>query len=60
MNIHRTSDQPDGIHGLGDADLATVRIANDITRNTFRLATALADRGIPVSVENPQSSVLHP
>lgn len=48
---------PEGLPDLSPKFKAEVRIANKITKNTFKLATMLCKLGVAVSVENPGSSV---
>ena len=49
---------PDGVPDLNHRDKITVRIANAVTNNTFKVITAFCRAGVHVSVENPHNSLL--
>lgn len=54
----RSMDYPDGLPGVSKKDKMTLRVANVLTRNVFKVLTACCRAGIKVSVENPHTSLL--
>lgn len=54
----RTTKHPDGIKGLSKKDRGIIVLSNRITANTFDLARHFANKGTPVSIENPAGSLL--
>jgi len=54
----RSMEYPDGLSGLSAKDKKTLRIANLLTRSTFKIITSCCRAGIRVSIENPHNSLL--
>jgi hypothetical protein len=55
----RSSEFPEGVPELSYKDQSAVTAANKITENSMQLARQLVANGVHVSIENPQTSLLH-